>query len=99
MEVSQLEKCIQEVLEEKFGCSFELVVGRELSHYHLSFRNTEFVLAFPIALTNKTSSSALKNTVVSWLERDFELIKTSRYVEYDEEGGKNSWEPFSYTAW
>lgn len=99
MEVSQVEKCIQEVLEEKFGCRFELAVGREFSHRHLSFRNKDIVLAFPVGLADKTSSSALKIKVTSWLERDLELIKTSSYMEYSDEGlVNNSWELFSYTV-
>ncbi|EHK0045328.1 hypothetical protein MZJ31_004509 [Vibrio parahaemolyticus] len=83
MEVSQVEKCIQEVLEEKFGCCFELMRG----HRDLGFRSDDYRFTFPSGLSDTSSSSiALKQKINCWLDRDIDIIKPNAYLDYDEDG-------------
>ena len=82
MEVSQVEKCIQEVLEAKFGCCFESVdAGRKYA-----FEGEKYKFIFPHSIAEYATESKLKTTANRWLERDIKLIEKNSCVEYSSQG-------------
>lgn len=82
MEAKLAEQHIAEVLNEKFGCKFEVCSA----HRNFNYRSTDYDFSFPVCLTSESSEQSLKRKVNRWLSHDEGLIKPNSHIIYDENG-------------